>query len=352
MSDLKLSILDLIPLREGQTSADALKASRDLAILADRLGYTRYWVAEHHNMAAIASTVPAVLIPYLAADTRRIRFGSGGVMLANHAPFAVAEQFALLAAMYPGRIDLGLGRAPGSDQLTAAILRQGLPGDGVVNYANDVELLRELLGRGVTPLGEDVPLNVAGHRYDIHATAVPVSSVDIWLLGSSAHSAQLAAQMGLPYVFANHFGIPGMDQILDVYRNNYVPSVQFPEPTTLLPVNVVVAPTQQEAERRAQVQRFTTARLRTGGPMTAQPSVEWVENYDWSARELGVPQTSYPISFVGTPDRVAADLRKLAHEYRADEVMVSPVSGAFADEELAAAPGRTQTLELLAAELL
>ncbi|WRS30311.1 LLM class flavin-dependent oxidoreductase [Actinomycetaceae bacterium MB13-C1-2] len=352
MSDLKLSVLDLIPLREGQTSADALQASRELAALADRLGYTRYWVAEHHNMAAIASTVPAVLIPYLAANTERIRFGSGGVMLANHAPFAVAEQFALLAAMYPDRIDLGLGRAPGSDQLTAAILRQGLPGDGVANYANDVELLRELLGRGMTPLGQDVPLNVAGHRYDIHATAAPVSAVDIWLLGSSAHSAQLAAQMGLPYVFANHFGIPGMDHILDIYRNNYVPSSQFPEPTTLLPVNVVVAQTQEEAERRALVQRLTTARLRTGGPLTAQPSVESVEDYDWSARELGVPQQTYPMTFVGSPGRVAADLHRLVEEYRSDEIMISPVAGAFTDEDPASAPGRTQTLELLAGELL
>ena len=165
-------------------------------------------------------------------------------------------------------------------------------------------------------------------------------------------SAQLAAQMGLPYVFANHFGIPGMDHILDIYRSNYVPSAQFPKPTTLLPVNVVVASTQEEAERRAQVQRLTTARLRTGGALTAQPSVEAVENYDWSARELGVPQQAYPMTFVGSPDRVAADLHRLAAEYQSDEIMISPVAGAFANEDPATAPGRTQTLELLARELL
>ncbi|MGO1713926.1 MAG: MsnO8 family LLM class oxidoreductase, partial [Ancrocorticia populi] len=167
---MKLSVLDLIPLRSGQTSRDALLASQALAHEADRLGYTRYWVAEHHNMEAIVSTVPAVLIPFLAEGTSQIRFGSGGVMLANHAPFAVAEQFALLSEMLPGRVDLGLGRAPGSDQLTAAVLRQALPGDGVQNYVRDVTLLRELLGGGETPVGERVHVEISGRPFDLSAT--------------------------------------------------------------------------------------------------------------------------------------------------------------------------------------
>lgn len=352
MSDLKLSVLDLIPVRAGQTSTDSLRASRRLASLADHLGFTRYWVAEHHNMAAIAATVPSVLIPYLAQGTEQIRFGSGGVMLANHAPFAVAEQFALLAAMYPNRIDLGLGRAPGSDQLTAAILRQGLPGDGVANYAQDVELLRELLGEGATPLGTDVALSVGGRRYDIHATAVPTSSVAIWLLGSSAHSAQLAASMGLPYVFANHFNIPGMADVLRMYRDNFVPSEQYPEPKTLLPVNAVVAQTDEEANRRALAQRFTFARLRSGGKLVATPPIEELETYSWTAQELAVPRSGAPFTFVGDPKRVATDLRSLTRQMDADEVMISPVAGAFSTEDPAGAPGREQTLELLAEQLL
>ena len=189
MSDLLLSVLDLIPLRRGQSSRDALVASQALAREADRLGYTRYWVAEHHNMDAIVSTVPAVLIPFLSQGTERIRFGSGGVMLANHAPFAVAEQFALLSEMLPGRVDLGLGRAPGSNQLTAAVLRQALPGDGVQNYIRDVSLVRELLGLGENPLGEKLPVEIGQRLFELRATPAMTTVPEMWLLGSSAYSA-------------------------------------------------------------------------------------------------------------------------------------------------------------------
>ncbi len=352
MTDIKLSILDLIPLRSGQTTAQTLQSSRQLARLADRLGYTRYWVAEHHNMDPIASTVPAVLIPYLAEGTEQIHFGSGGVMLANHAPFSVAEQFALLAAMYPGRIDLGLGRAPGSDQLTAAILRQGLPGDGVQNYANDVTLLREMLGSGITPLGQAVPLDVGGRRYDIQATPAPTSAVDLWLLGSSAHSAQLAAQMGLPYVFANHFGIPGMAQILQIYRDNYRPSDQFPEPTTLIPVNVVVGESADEAERLALAYRLQSARLRTGGRMEPQRPVEELVDYDWTAAEVAHRNMGEPFLFVGDAKTVASRLTNLAGEFGAKEIMISPVAGAYAADPMAEAVNRARSIQMLADELL
>lgn len=352
MKNLKLSVLDLIPLRKGQRTRDALSSSRHLANLADSLGYTRYWVAEHHNMPSIASTVPAVLIPYLAEQTKQIRFGSGGVMLANHAPFAVGEQFALLAEMFPDRIDLGLGRAPGSDGLTAAILRQGLPGDGVQNYANDVTLLREILGLGQTPLGDSVPLEVAGRRYDIQATPAASSAVDIWLLGSSAHSAQLAGQMGLPYVFANHYGIPGMGHVLDIYRNDYVPSEQFPEPKILLPVNVVVAREGEEAKRQALIHRFHSARLRTGGRMEPQGTVEDIEGYDWTAAEIANRGLGEPFLYVGSAGVVAEKLRDLAAEYGADEIMVSPVAGSYAGDAMNRSATRENTLELLASELL
>ena len=349
---MKLSVLDLIPLRRGQTSRDALLASRSLAREADRLGYTRYWVAEHHNMEAIVSTVPAVLIPFLAQGTSQIRFGSGGVMLANHAPFAVAEQFALLSEMLPGRVDLGLGRAPGSDQLTAAVLRQGLPGDGVQNYVRDVTLLRELLGGGETPVGDRVHVEIAGNSFDLSATPALSASPDIWLLGSSAYSAQAAGQLGLPYVFANHFGMPGIDATLRSYRESYVPSARFPEPKTLVPVNIVVAENAEEASNLALPQKLSNARLRSGGKMEPQPTVDEMENYSWAAREFMAPAPGPDSLFVGTPGDVAEGLTALAARLGADEVMVSPVAGAYAGDDLERGAAREESLRLLAGELL
>lgn len=352
MTELKLSVLDLIPLRQGQSSRQALLASQALAREADRLGYTRYWVAEHHNMDAIVSTVPAVLIPFLAQGTSQIRFGSGGVMLANHAPFAVAEQFALLSEMLPGRIDLGLGRAPGSDQLTAAVLRQALPGDGVQNYVRDVNLLRELLGGGETPVGSKTPVEIGSQVFELQATPALSTIPELWLLGSSAYSAQAAGALGLPYVFANHFGMPGIDQTLRTYREGYVPSDRFPEPQTLVPVNVVVADTEEEARRLALPQRLTTARLRSGGIVGAQQPVEAVESYEWSARERAVPLANPDSLFVGTVEQVAAGIRALAGRLNADEFMISPIAGAYAEDSLDRSVHREDTVRLLAEALL
>ena len=303
-------------------------------------------------MSAIASTVPSVLIPYLAAGTERIRFGAGGVMLANHAAFSVAEQFGLLSEMFPGRIDLGLGRAPGSDGLTAAILRAGLPGDGVANYVENVELLRELLGLGSTPVGRPVKLDVGGRRYDIHATPAATVATDIWLLGSSAHSARIAARLGLPYVFANHFSIPGMAEVLKIYRDNYVPSVDFLKPQTLLPVNVVVGQTQEEADLLAGPYRLSSARLRTGGRLDAQWTVEDVEQCSWTAAERRASKLGAPHTFVGTAEGVAAGLSVLAEELGVDEVMVAPSAGSFKGEAMDRAENRERTLTSLAAALL
>ncbi|MGO1591011.1 MAG: LLM class flavin-dependent oxidoreductase [Ancrocorticia sp.] len=352
MSDLQLSVLDLIGLRRGQTSRQALLASGALAREADRLGYTRYWVAEHHNMESIVSTVPAVLIPFLAQGTERIRFGSGGVMLANHAPFAVAEQFALLSEMFPGRVDLGLGRAPGSDQLTAAVLRKALPGDGVQNYVHDVTLLRELLGGGETPVGDRVHVEIAGNPYALSATPAMSTSPDIWLLGSSAYSAQAAGQLGLPYVFANHFGMPGIDETLAMYREHFVPSASFPEPKTLVPVNAVVATTKEEADKLALPQKLMNARLRSGGKNEPQAPVEELENYSWQAREFMAPAPGPDSLFVGTPEQVAEGISALASRLGADEVMVSPVAGAYANDDLERGVRREETLQLLAEALL
>lgn len=349
---MKLSVLDLIPLRRGQTSRDALLASQALAREADRLGYTRYWVAEHHNMEAIVSTVPSVLIPFLAEGTSQIRFGSGGVMLANHAPFAVAEQFALLSEMLPGRVDLGLGRAPGSDQLTAAVLRQALPGDGVQNYVRDVTLLRELLGGGETPVGERVHVEISGRPFDLSATPAMSTAPDIWLLGSSAYSAEAAGQLGLPYVFANHFGMPGIDETLRLYHESFVPSASFPEPRTLVPVNVVVAENAEEANKLALPQKLSNARLRSGGKVEPQATVDEMENYDWAAREFMAPAPGPDSMFVGTPEHVAEGISALATRLGADEVMVSPVAGAYAGDDVDRGVRREESLRLLAREIL
>lgn len=352
MSSLRLSVLDLIPLRNGQTSRHALLASQALAREADRLGYTRYWVAEHHNMDAIVSTVPGVLIPFLAQGTTRIRFGSGGVMLANHAPFAVAEQFALLSEMLPGRVDLGLGRAPGSDQLTAAVLRQALPGDGVQNYIQDVTLLCELLGLGKTPVGAKLHVDISGHPFQLRATPAMSTVPDMWLLGSSAYSAEAAGALGLPYVFANHFGMPGIDQTLKIYRDSYRPSKNFPEPRTLVPVNVVVAETDDEARRLALPQKLSTARLRSGGTIEPQRTVEEMERYAWTAREITAPAAGPDSLFVGTPDRVASRLKELAQRLGTDEVMVSPIAGAHTGDAPDRSERREECLRLLAQALL
>lgn len=352
MSELKLSVLDLIPLRTGQTSRQALLSSQALAGVADRLGYTRYWVAEHHNMPAIVSTVPGVLVPFLAQGTTQIHFGSGGVMLANHAPFAVAEQFALLSEMFPGRIDLGLGRAPGSDQLTAAVLRQALPGDSVQNYVRDVSLVRELLGAGNTPVGEQLPVEIGGNPFQLRATPAMSTSPDMWLLGSSAYSAQAAGQLGLPYVFANHFGMPGIDQTLAAYRAHYTASERYPEPRTVVPVNVVVAENEEEARKLALPQKLSNARLRTGGAIQPQPTVEQMEDYAWQAREITAPAPGPDSMFVGTPTQVAAGLRELAARLDADEVMVSPIAGAHEGDDLERGFRREESLRLLAEALL
>lgn len=349
---MKLSVLDLIPTRTGQSTSDALAVSATLAREADALGYTRYWIAEHHNMPAVAATVPAVLIPYLAQGTERIRFGSGGVMLPNHAAFAIAEQFALLEAMFPGRIDLGIGRAPGSDPVTAAVLRGGSPTAAVDRFEQDVTLVRELLGRGEAGVGEPVQIALGDRPYALQATPKASSAPDLWLLGSSSYSADLAAREGLPYAFAHHFGAPGVEGALARYRLNYQPSSQYPEPRSFVPVNVVVAKDEDRLEELAGPQLVQTARLRTGGALTPQLTVEEAARHDWTAAERAAAQEATARWFVGTPGAVAADLREFARQHDVDELMIGVAVGASSEDALDTAPGRLDALRLLAAELL
>jgi len=344
-SPLQLSVLDLVPVRTGQSSAQAVASSLELARVADRAGYTRYWFAEHHNMPAVASTTPPVLVAAAASRTDRIRVGSGGVMLPNHAPLVVAEQFAALEALAPGRIDLGIGRAPGSDPVITQLLRMSGTTSDVDRFPDHIRDIAAL----VSDTGATLQFT-SGGTYDVRATPSAETTPEVWLLGSSDYSAQLAAALALPYVFANHFAGQGLERALDLYRSQFQPTEQNPAPRTFLTANVVAAPTAEEAEARALPQLRMMARLRTNRPLIA---LETVEEAQAGAGEFDGLSASIMSSaragwFIGTGETVAAELTEFAARWDVDEVMISPVAGAYAAEPLDSTPGRVQTLELLA----
>ena len=345
MTSPALSVLDLVPVRTDQTTSYALAATLSLARTADDLGFRRYWLAEHHNMPAVAATNPPVLIAMVAGATRRLRVGSGGVMLPNHAPLVVAEQFALLEAAFPGRIDLGLGRAPGTDPVTAWALRHGAGGvtDEAVSrfpeYVENVLAMMDAAGVG---------LSVQGRTHVLRATPVATSVPPVWLLGSSDYSARLAAEKGLPYVFAHHFTGSGTAQALDLYRSSFRPSPELSEPRTFLTVNVAVAEDADEALRRARPQLLSMLALRTGQPLGPQLLVEEAEKVELSAAQQDIVDRMAERWVIGGPaqarDRVAA----LAASYDVDEVMVNAVAGASVGTDPATSPAREETLRHLA----
>ncbi|GAA1974600.1 MsnO8 family LLM class oxidoreductase [Microbacterium pumilum] len=341
-----LSVLDLVPVRSGQTSAQAVAASLDLAARADLLGYRRYWFAEHHNMPAVASTTPPVLVAAAAARTERIRVGSGGVMLPNHSPLVVAEQFAALEALAPGRVDLGIGRAPGSDPVITQLLRQSGTTSDVERFPDHI---RDILSL-ISPEGASVRFT-SGGTYDVHATPAATGAPEVWLLGSSDYSAQLAAALGLPYVFANHFSGQGLEQALDLYRSGFQPTEAHPAPVTFLTVNAIAAPTAEEAEARSLPNQRMMARLRMSRPLipveTVEQAIAGADEFDSLAESI--MSSARANWFVGTGDSVAAELAAFAAQHGVDEVMLSPIAGAYDDEPMDAAAGRAQTLELLAA---
>ena len=348
---MRLSVLDLVPVRTDQSTADAVAATTLLAQTADQLGYTRYWLAEHHNMPAVAATSPPVLIAHLAAHTSTMRLGSGGVMLPNHAPLAVAEQFALLEAAHPGRIDLGIGRAPGSDPVTSMALRGAAGRDdrdieAFPSYLDDVVALMSSAGVRV-PL----PRDLMRENYILKATPAAVTEPKLWLLGSSMYSAHLAAAKGLPYVFAHHFSGQGTDEALQTYRDEFRPSDLAPEPLTFLTVNAVVADTAAEAERLLLPNLQMMARLRTGQPLGPLDLVEDAEARQLGPRELAVVDAGRRQAVVGSPAEAADQLHALAERFGVDEVMVNPVAAAFRGTDPDTAPARETTLELLAKEL-
>jgi luciferase family oxidoreductase group 1 len=341
-------VLDLVPVRTDQSTGDALAATVSLAQVADRLGFTRYWVAEHHNMPAVAATSPPVLIAMLGAQTTSIRLGSGGVMLPNHAPLAVAEQFALLEAATPGRIDLGIGRAPGSDPVTSMALRGAAGRDDT-----DIENFPQYLDDVVALMGAaGVRVAVPRQNYVLKATPAASTEPRMWLLGSSMYSAHLAAAKGLPYVFAHHFSGHGTAEALEVYRSQFQPSDLAPEPVTFLTVNASVAETEEEAAALMLPNLHMMAKLRTGQPLTALDLVEDAQALELHPQAAAIVDSGLARAVVGTPVQAAREIRDLASAFGVDEVMVNPVASARRGTDPRTAPGREQTLELLAKELL
>lgn len=355
---MRLSVLDLVPVRSDQSTRDALAATTSLAQTADRLGYTRYWVAEHHNMPSVAATSPPVLVAHLAAHTKALRLGSGGVMLPNHAPLAVAEQFALLEAAHPGRIDLGIGRAPGSDPVTALALRGFKGRDGAAD-SQDIEAFPEYLDDVValmSPGGVRVPLprDLMRDDYILKATPAAVTEPTLWLLGSSMYSARLAAAKGLPYVFAHHFSGQGTEEALRTYRDGFRPSDRAgspQQPVTFLTVNAAVAENRDDAMRLVLPNLQMMGRLRTGQPLGPLDLVEDAEAQQLSLQVQAVVDAGLRRAVVGSAAEAADQLRSLAEQFSVDEVMVHPIASAYRGVDPATAPAREVTLELLAKEL-
>ena len=307
-----LSVLDLAVVKDGGTSGEALAEATMLAQRAEALGYHRFWVAEHHNMPSVASTSPPVLMAHLAANTHHIRVGSGGIMLPNHPALVVGEQIALLEALHPGRIDLGLGRAPGADQRTALALRRSPVALGAEDFPRDLLDLMGLLGdvRGEGGLWEHFA-----------ATPAAATSPQILLLGSSGYSAQLAGYLGLPFAFAHHFGTGGTLDALQLYRGAFQPSSILDEPHVLVTANVMVAATGDEAERQSRAGRLMSYGIRTGR-LAPLLSPEQASAHPDLAAALAVPSNRV----VGDPKSTLASLTELVEATGADELMVSTVA--------------------------
>jgi luciferase family oxidoreductase group 1 len=302
-----LSVLDLAPVPQGSTPGDALRNTLDLAQHAESWGYNRYWVAEHHNMVGIASAATSVVIGYIAGGTRTIRVGAGGIMLPNHSPLVIAEQFGTLASLYPGRIDLGLGRAPGTDQRTLLALRRD-PGSSD-KFPQDVLELQALLG----------PVQPGQF---LQAVPGADTNVPLWILGSSLFGAQLAAMLGLPYAFASHFAPDALMRALQVYRDNFKPSKQLAEPHAMIGVNVIAADTDEEARFLFTTPQQSFTNLFRGTRGKLQPPIADIESY-WSPSEKAQASNMLGCSVVGSPQTIREGLTRLIEKTGADELMVA-----------------------------
>jgi luciferase family oxidoreductase group 1 len=318
VTNIELGILDLAAVSEGRTSADALASSTAYAQWADSAGFDRFWVAEHHNMPSVASTSPAVFMAHLAASTERISLGSGGVMLPNHQPLVIAEQFALLEALHPGRIELGIGRAPGTDARTAAALRRAVGADGVENFPQNV---LDILGLFGDPRGGSAA------RF-LSATPVPSGAPRVWLLGSSTYSAQLAGQLGLAYSYAHHFGNEDPASVFALYKSTFNQAreqygdAHHSEPFAMLTTSAIVADTDEEADFLAGPARVMALNLRRGTPK-AIVSPETAAATALTEDEIYALNFLPATKFVGESTRVVSEVREFADRLGAQAVMLS-----------------------------
>jgi luciferase family oxidoreductase group 1 len=301
-----LSILDLVRVTQDTDARGALDNARDLAGHAEQWGYRRFWVAEHHNMAGIASAATSIVISHIAAGTKNIRVGAGGIMLPNHAPIIIAEQFGTLARLYPGRIDLGLGRAPGTDQMTVRALRRSLQNSD--NFPQDVQELQAYFA----PAGPNQKLQ-----------AVPAAGTDVplWILGSSTYGAQLAAALGLPYAFASHFAPDQLLRALQIYRAHFEPSEQSTKSHAMVGVNIIAADTDAEAKRLWTTQQMSFTNMFRGTRGLSQPPIDDIETY-WSPAEKMQAMSMLRRSITGSLETVRAGMAALIAETGADELMI------------------------------
>lgn len=306
LMDVPLSILDLVPVMSGNTVAQSFSNSLDLAQKAEQFGYNRFWMSEHHNMEGVASSATVVLIGHIAAHTSRIRIGSGGIMLPNHAPLIVAEQFGTLETLYPGRIDLGLGRAPGTDQFTAMALRRDMKVSVEEFPANVVELR-----------------NYFSNENPSRVKAVPGKGlhVPIWILGSSTFGAQLAGMLGLPFAFASHFAPSHLQTALKVYRDSFKPSEVLQQPYAMAGVNVIAADTDEEAHRRATSLYAFFLNVVRGTSYPLQPPVDDMKSF-WSDPERYAVQQMLQYTFIGSAANVQAQMQEFVESTQVDELMV------------------------------
>ncbi len=311
---IPFSVLDLSPICQGGTASDAFRNTLDLAQNVERLGYRRYWLAEHHNMPGIASAATAVVIGHVAAGTRTIRVGSGGIMLPNHAPLVIAEQFGTLESLFPGRIDLGLGRAPGTDMRTARALRRNLSGSDDSFPQDVMELIRYF----------QAPSPTETRAMGAEVRAVPGAGLDVpvWILGSSLFGAQLAAELGLPFGFASHFAPDYLMQALSIYRERFKPSTLLEKPHALACIGVFAAASDAEARRlfTSLQQQFIALRRGTPGPLP--PPLDSMEGH-WSPQERMMVEHSLMYSVVGGPETVRQGLAEFIHATRVDELMIT-----------------------------
>jgi len=314
--DFKLSVLDVSPVSSGSTGAQALQNTLDLARMADRLGYERYWLAEHHNLPNIASSSPEVMIGHVAGATERIRVGAGGIMLPNHAPLKVVETFRVLEALHPGRIDLGIGRAPGTDPVTASALRRSRDSWKAAGAEDFPQQFGELLAFAGDGFPEDHPFQ--------SLTAMPseVGLPPIWLLGSSGYSARAAAQMGLGYAFASHFSPADPTPFMQDYRENFEPSEDFEDPSAILAVSVICGASGENARELASSMQLAWVRMRSGKP-SPLPSPEEAMAYQYNPMERQLADAYLSMQIMGDAETVRKKVGQVAEQTWADEIMVT-----------------------------